>query len=53
MVSPTLITPRDFDLSPYFEVLKFNVVEGSRFDYHSLLWFDEPLDRGGSLEKSA
>ncbi len=53
MVSPTLITPRDFDLSPYFEVLKFSVVEGSRFDYHSLLWFDEPSDRGGSLEKSA
>jgi Permuted papain-like amidase enzyme, YaeF/YiiX, C92 family len=53
MVSPTLITPRDFDLSPYFEVVKFSVVEGTRFDYHSLLWFDEPADRGGSLEKSA
>jgi len=53
MVSPTLIMPRDFDLSPYFEVVKFSVVEGSRFDYHSLLWFDEPADRAGSLEKSA
>ncbi len=53
MVSPTLITPRDFDLSPYFEVVKVSLVEGSRFDYHSLLWFDEPADRGESLEKSA
>jgi hypothetical protein len=53
MVSPTLITPRDFDLSPYFEVVKFGVAEGSRFDYHSLLWFDEPAGRSESLEKSA
>jgi hypothetical protein len=53
MVSPTLITPRDFDLSPYFEVVKVGVVEGSRFDYHSLLWFDEPTGGSGNLEKSA
>jgi hypothetical protein len=52
MVSPTLITPRDFDLSPYFEVLKFTVAEGSRFDYHRLLWFDEFVVRVG-LEKTA
>jgi Permuted papain-like amidase enzyme, YaeF/YiiX, C92 family len=53
MVSPTLITPRDFDLSPYFEVVKFNITEGSRFDYHRLLWFDETADRANGLEKSA
>jgi hypothetical protein len=53
MVSPTLITPRDFDLSPYFEIVKFSVIEGSRFDYHNLLWFDEGAERGESLEKSA
>jgi hypothetical protein len=53
MVSPTLITPRDFDLSPYFEVVKFSVTEGSRFDYHDLLWFDEPPEGGQTLEKSA
>ncbi|HJU11596.1 MAG TPA: YiiX/YebB-like N1pC/P60 family cysteine hydrolase [Candidatus Binataceae bacterium] len=53
MVSPTLITPRDFDLSPYFEVVKFNVAEGSRFDYHRLLWVDEAEERGGQLDKSA
>jgi Permuted papain-like amidase enzyme, YaeF/YiiX, C92 family len=40
-VSPTLITPRDFDLSPYFEIIKFNVIEGMRFDYHKIMWADE------------
>ncbi len=40
MVSPTLITPRDFDLSPYFEIIKFNIIEGMRFDYHKILWTD-------------
>ncbi len=40
-VSPTLITPRDFDLSPYFEIVKFNVIENLRFDYRKILWADE------------
>ncbi len=40
MVSPTLITPRDFDLSPYFEIIKFNIIENMRFDYHKILWVD-------------
>ena len=40
MVSPTLITPRDFDLSPYFEIIKFNIIENMRFDYHKILWAD-------------
>jgi hypothetical protein len=40
-VSPTLITPRDFDLSPYFAIVKYNVIENSRFDYHKLLWADD------------
>jgi hypothetical protein len=53
MVSPTLITPRDFDLSPYFEVIKFTVVEGSRFDYHQLLWLDEVGEGSTTMEKSA
>jgi hypothetical protein len=43
MVSPTLITPRDFDLSPYFEIVKFNIIEGMRFDYHKILWADDAL----------
>lgn len=41
-VSPTFITPRDFDLSPYFAIVKYNVIENSRFDYHRLLWADGP-----------
>jgi Permuted papain-like amidase enzyme, YaeF/YiiX, C92 family len=53
MVSPTLITPRDFDLSPYFEVVKSYVPEGAHFDYHRLLWFDEAVDSGAGLEKTA
>lgn len=39
----TLVTPRDFDLSPYFEVVKFNVVESRRFDYSRIVW-DEKED---------
>jgi hypothetical protein len=34
----TLITPRDFDLSPYFEVVKFNAVELGSFDYRRIRW---------------
>jgi hypothetical protein len=41
MVSPTLITPRDFDLSPYFEIVKFNIIENMRFDYRKILWADD------------
>jgi len=35
---PAIITPRDFDLSPYFEILKLNLVEVSRFDYRRIRW---------------
>jgi hypothetical protein len=34
----TLITPRDFDLSPYFDVVKFNTVEQGHFDYRRIRW---------------
>jgi hypothetical protein len=34
----TLITPRDFDLSPYFDVVKFNAVELGQFDYRRIRW---------------
>jgi hypothetical protein len=39
--SPTLITPRDFDLSPYFEIIKFNIVEAGRFRYSDIVWTDD------------
>lgn len=35
------ITPRDFDLSPYFEVVKFNLIEGNKFDYRKIIWADQ------------
>lgn len=38
MRHPTLLTPRDFDLSPYFEIVKFNVVADGHFDYQRIQW---------------
>ncbi len=34
----TLTTPRDFDISPYFEIVKFNILEELRFDYRKIRW---------------
>jgi len=38
MRHPTLLTPRDFDLSPYFEVVKFNAIASGAFDYERIHW---------------
>jgi hypothetical protein len=38
---PTLLTPRDFDLSPYFDIVKFNVIEDHAFDYSRIAWADD------------
>jgi len=38
---PALITPRDFDLSPYFEVVKFNHLADPNFSYRDIVWEDE------------
>ena len=35
---PTLCVPRDFDLSPFFDVVKFNARETYGFDYRKLRW---------------
>lgn len=35
---PTLCVPRDFDLSPYFEIVKFNARDEAEFDYRKLEW---------------
>ena len=35
---PTLLTPRDFDLSPFFEIVKFNVIDSGGFDYRAIDW---------------
>ena len=44
---PTLCVPRDFDLSPYFEIVKFNARDTKSFDYKRLTW-DEgiPVQKG-------
>ena len=36
----SLFVPRDFDVSPYFEVVKPTVAAG--FDYRSLVWHESP-----------
>ena len=36
----SLYTPRDFDLSPYFRIVKPTLEYG--FDYRSVLWSDDP-----------
>lgn len=38
---PTLITPRDFDLSSYFDTVKFNVIGSRRFDYRNIIWAED------------
>ena len=35
---PTLVVPRDFDLSPYFEIVKFNAIADGSFDYRKIRW---------------
>jgi hypothetical protein len=36
----SLYAPRDFDISPYFEVVKPTILKG--FDYRSMSWTDQP-----------
>ncbi len=35
-VAPRLVLPRDFDLSPYFRIVKFNSVEEGPIDYRAI-----------------
>lgn len=37
----TLVTPRDFDLSPYFEIVKFNLIASGRFNYSKIVWAED------------
>jgi hypothetical protein len=41
----SLYCPRDFDISPYFNVVKPTITKG--FDYKSLHWADRPKETGG------
>lgn len=36
----SLFAPRDFDVSPYFQIIKPSILEG--FDPHELQWADDP-----------
>jgi hypothetical protein len=47
--NPRVVTPRDFDLSPYFDIVKFNAIRAERFDYRRIRWEDEdePPQRKG------
>ncbi len=44
---PRLALPRDFDLSPYFRIVKFNSVEEGPMDYRGLEWEDAVISSGG------
>jgi hypothetical protein len=39
---PTLLTPRDFDTSPYFDIVKLSAVDDAPFDYQRIVWEDDP-----------
>jgi hypothetical protein len=41
MRHPTLITPRDFDLSPYFDIVKLNPITRGDFDYSRIRWVED------------
>lgn len=43
----SLFAPRDFDLSPYFEVVKPTIVTG--FDYRTITWDDTPVELTTSI----
>ena len=40
--STKLVTPRDFDLSPYFAVVKFNHLGDPHLNYRDIVWDDAP-----------
>jgi hypothetical protein len=46
----SLYTPRDFDLSPYFQIVKPTLEYG--FDYKTVIWSDRP-EQGMQSEKQA
>lgn len=53
MRHPTLLTPRDFDLSPYFEIIKFNVIGEGNFDYTRIQWANDQPEPSEELPVAA
>jgi hypothetical protein len=51
---PLLVTPRDFDLSPYFEIVKHSVAGTGDFDYKRMRWSDTgPQAVGATVANAA
>jgi len=50
---PELITPRDFDLSPYFEIVKCNFPVVEKFDYRQIEWATDDKVRSAALPTPA
>ncbi len=54
--NPKLVTPRDFDLSPYFEVVKLHLRSKGEFDYKKIVWSgqkDSVSENGREIEAEA
>lgn len=51
MRHPTLVTPRDFDLSPFFDIVKQNPLARGDFDYSRIHWADEPIEEAGPVRE--
>lgn len=47
----SLFTPRDFDVSPYFDVIKPTVAEG--FNYKGVVWADQPAIEQNDTDAAA
>ncbi len=45
----SLFAPRDFDISPYFEVVKPTILNG--FDYRAMAWADLAAEDAGDIEE--
>jgi Permuted papain-like amidase enzyme, YaeF/YiiX, C92 family len=45
----SLFAPRDFDISPYFEVVKPTILNG--FDYRAMAWADLAIEAAGDIGK--
>src|SRR5262249_16912967 len=48
-----MITPRDFDLSPYFEIIKFNHLAAGKFDYRRIEWANGDAETTGGEAPAA
>lgn len=51
MRHPTLVTPRDFDLSPFFDIVKPNPFARGDFDYSRIHWADDASAAGEAEPK--